>query len=119
MRVPGEARSYAILALHEFRDFYEPHGLKFLSDTALFMSCHAPGQSGIKAMARRGKLIGRTLFHRDLLVKIGICETEGLFAERKLNSAGQRLIGRVTGNMRSLTLPHLPYGFKLKLEMSL
>ena len=119
LRVPGAAHSFVILALHAFRDFYEPRGLKSLFDAALFMSRHTPDWSAIEAMARRGRFIGRMLFYRDLLAEIGIGGTDGLFAGRNLPPAGQRLVGRVAGNMRSLTLPHLPDGFKLKLEMNL
>ena len=79
----------------------------------------APIKSLAAAAARRRKFIGRVLFYRDLLAEIGIGGTEGLFAGQKLTSTGQHLVGRVAGNMRSLTLPHLPDGFKLKLEMSL
>ncbi|MDA1357490.1 MAG: nucleotidyltransferase family protein [Proteobacteria bacterium] len=119
LRVPGEAHIFAILALHAFRDFYEPRSLKALFDAALFMSRHAPDWSAVESMARRGKFISRTLFYRDLLAEIGIGGTEGLFAGRFLTAAGQRLVSRVAGNMRSLTLLHLPDRFKLKLEMSL
>ena len=84
---------YVILALYAFCDFYEPRGLKSLFNTALFISYHAPDQSGIEAIARCNKFIGHTLFYRDLLAEIGISRTERSFAERKLNSAGQRLVG--------------------------
>ena len=119
LRVPGEAHSFVILVLHAFRDFYEPRGLKSLFDAALLLSGRPPEWPAIEAMARRGRFVGRALFYRDLLAEIGIGGTEGLFAGRCLSPAGQHLVRRVADNMRSLALPRLPDGFKLKLEMSL
>jgi len=119
LRVPGVAHSFAILALHAFRDFYEPRGLKGLFDAALLLSRHQPDWPTIEAMARRGRFVGRTLFYRDLLTEIGLPGAEGLFAGRHLSASGRRLVRRIAGNMRSLALPRLSNGFKLRLEMSL
>ncbi|MDP6817274.1 MAG: nucleotidyltransferase family protein [Alphaproteobacteria bacterium] len=119
LRVPGLAHSFVILAMHAFRDFYEPRGLKSLFDAALLLSRHAPDWDAIEAMARRGKFVGRIIFYRDLLAEIGVSGTEALFAGRNLTPSGQRLVRQVAGNMRSLALPRLPDGLKLKLEMSL
>ena len=119
LRVPGVAHSFAILAFHAFRDFYEPRGLKSLFDAALLLSREAPDWPAVETMARRGRFVGRTIFYRDLLAEIGVSGAEGLFAGRNLAPAGRRLVRRVAGNMRSLALPRLPDGFKLKLEMSL
>jgi len=79
--------------LYAFCDFYEPRGLKSLFNITLFISCHAPDQSGIEAIARCNEFIGRTLFYRHLLAEIGISRTERPFAERKLNPTGQSLVG--------------------------
>ena len=58
-------------------------------------------------------------FYRDLLAEIGISGAEGLFAGRSLGAPGQRLVQEIAANMRSLALPRLPDGFKLRLEMRL
>jgi hypothetical protein len=42
LSLPSVAHSFVILALHAFRDFYEPRGLNALFDAALLVTHHQP-----------------------------------------------------------------------------
>jgi len=117
--VPSAEHSFLILALHAFRDFYEPRGLKALFDAAFLLAQQQPDWSLVEAMARRGQSVRRTIFYRDLLSEIGIAGAEGLFAGRSLGAPGRRLVQTIAANMRSLALPRLPDGLKLRLELRL
>jgi hypothetical protein len=119
LRVPSVEHSFLIMALHGFRDFYEPRGLKALFDAAFLLARHQPDWRLIETMARRGRSVRRTIFYRDLLTEIGIPGAEGLFAGRALGASGGRLVQEIAQNMRSLALPRLPDGLKLRLEMCL
>jgi len=62
LTVPGVEHSFLILALHAFRDFYEPRGVKALFDAAFQLSKQQPYWPSVEAMARRGRSVGRTIF---------------------------------------------------------
>ena len=119
LSVPSAEHSFLILALHAFRDFYEPRGLKALFDAAFLLARQPPDWSLVEAMARRGRSVRRTIFYRDLLAEFGIAGAEGLFAGRSLGAPSHTLVQTIAANMRSLALPRLPDGLKLRLEMRL
>jgi hypothetical protein len=118
LRVPGPEDSFVILALNAFRDLYEARGLKSLFDAALLL--RAPLDWGaIERMAEQGRFIRRVVFYRELLSALGVAALESPFTEHKLGPLAQRLLDRISQNMRSLASPRLPDGLKLALELAL
>jgi hypothetical protein len=121
VRVPAPEHALCILALHAFRDFYEPRGLKSLFDAALLLQKHGAAMKWdeVEQAARRGRFVKRMLFYRDLLAELGIAETGMPFADLKLSSLERRILLDVAENLRRLERFKASDPFKLLLELAL
>lgn len=104
VRVPAPEHAFCILALHAFRDFYEPRGLKSLFDAALLVRRHGAEMDWdeVERCARAGRFVKRVVFYRELLARLGAAELDAPFAGRKASLIERRLAGLVADNFRRL-----------------
>ena len=86
-RVTAREHSYAIAALHAFRDFYRPEGLKGIFDACLILARFggALDWGEVEAVAQRGRFVKRMVFFRELLAALGAGEAP-VFAGRRVAS---------------------------------
>ncbi len=111
--VPDSAHVFAILALHAFRDFYEPRGLKGLVDAALLVARH--GQTidwgGVERTAEIGRFVNRLVLYREL-----VRATTGALAPVFEGRRAPRWAARLGDNMRTLAWTRLPDRDKVLVE---
>ena len=121
IRVPAPEHALCILALHAFRDFYEPRGLKSLFDAALLMQKHGASLDWdeVERAAQTGRFVKRMLFYRELLAELGIAETGMPFAGRALPPLERRIVRDVAANLKRLDRFRASDPFKFLLELML
>lgn len=118
IRVPIPEHAFCILALHAFRDFYEPRGLKSLFDAALLLQKHGEAMDWVivERAARTGRFVKRMLFYRDLLAELGVTVPKPLFADTELPTLERQILVDVAGNLRRLERFRVSDPYKLLLE---
>jgi len=118
---PAPAHSFCILALHAFRDRYEPRGLKSLVDAALLIAIEGGriDWDEVERCARAGRFVGRVVFYRELLAALGIALPTRPFAQNRLSWAGRRLLAHVTAGYRRPRRMAQPDSRKLAFELAL
>lgn len=116
LRVPAPHHGLAILALHAFRDFYEPRGLKGLIDAALIVERHGDTLpwAEIERLAKRGRFVRRLVLYRDLLAEVGVGPLPVFAALRSAPS--RSWAARIADNMRRLDWARLPDRDKVRVE---
>ena len=119
LRVPCDDHAFAILALHAFRDLYEPRGLKSLIDAALLVARESLDTAALETLAREGRFIRRLVFYRELLAELGAAPRLPMFAARRLSARRARLLARIAANFRTLERFSMPDSTKLALEFAL
>lgn len=121
LRVAAPEHAFSILALHAFRDFYEPRGLKSLFDAALLLARHGPDLDwdAVERAARAGRFMRRMRFYRALLAEIGLGPLCPVFNERPPSPHLRRLAAGVAANFRHLTRFRQPDRRKLLFEATL
>ena len=117
--IPCPEHSFVILALHGFRDLYEPRGLKSLVDAALLIQRGGFDWADIERMASAGRFVRRLVFYRELLRELGAAPRPPLFEGRNLGPGQRRLLDAVSANFRSLHSLSVPDSMKLALEFRL
>lgn len=112
--------SFAIAALHIYRDFYRPEALKGLFDGCLILNRFGRGLDWphIEALARRGRFVNRLVFFRDLLEALGAGRAP-LFEDRSLSRWLRPLLALVVENCRTLDWQVMSDGRKMLLEAGL
>lgn len=117
LRVPAPEHAWCILALHAFRDFYEPRGLKSLVDAALLLAGRGAGLDWglIERTARAGRFVRRAVFYRDLLAALGMACPRP-FRGIGLGRVEHWLLARAAANFRSLARPCASDAVKLACE---
>lgn len=118
---PAPAHSFCILALHAFRDRYEPRGLKSLVDAALLIAIEgeAIDWDEVERCARDGRFVGRVVFYRELLAALGVALPVRLFANRGLSWPARLLLDRVVAGFRRPRRMVQPDSRKLAFELAL
>ncbi|MFQ5957959.1 MAG: nucleotidyltransferase family protein [Alphaproteobacteria bacterium] len=121
VRVPAPEHAFCILALHAFRDFYEPRGLKSLFDAALLLRRHGAEMDWdeVERCARGGRFVKRVVFYRELLARLGAAELDAPFAGRRPSLIERRLLAAVADNFRRLDTFTMSDRRKLVLEAAL
>lgn len=119
LRVPCDDHAFAVLALHAFRDLYEPRGLKSLIDAALLVARNGLDPAALEALAREGHFVNRLVFYRELLAELGAAPRLPLFAARRLSAGQARLLARVAAGFCDLESLSMPDSTKLALEFAL
>ena len=104
LRVPAPEHMFCILALHAFRDFYEPRGLKSLFDAALLVARHGStlDWGEVERAARTGCFVQRIVFYRELLAELGVATGGMPFPGKRLSFTQRRLLADVVRNFRFL-----------------
>ena len=119
LRIPSDDHAFAILALHAFRDLYEPRGLKSLIDAALLVARDGLDTAALEALAREGRFTRRLVFYRELLAELGAAPRLPLFAAQPLSARRARLLAGIAANFRTLERFSVPDSTKLALEFAL
>jgi hypothetical protein len=116
LRVPDAGDTFAILALHAFRDFYEPRGLKGLIDAALLLArqANAIDWADVERRAVAGCYVRRIVLYRALLRAATGAEVPVF--ERRLDAGLARWAERFAGAMRTLARTRLPDRDKVVVE---
>ncbi len=101
--VPAPEHAFCILALHAFRDRYEPRGLKSLVDAALLIEIEGAriDWDEVERCALAGRFVSRILFYCELLAALGVALPHRPFADRRLSAAARRLLPGVVANFRA------------------
>ncbi|MFQ5784809.1 MAG: nucleotidyltransferase family protein [Alphaproteobacteria bacterium] len=121
LSVPAPEHGLCILALHAFRDFYEPRGLKSLFDAALLLDRHGAtlDWDEMARCARVGRFVGRFAFYRALLAEIGAIAADAPVVGRHPSRLERRLAAGVAANFRHLSRFSMPDIHKLAFEAAL
>ncbi len=119
--VPAPEHALCILALHAFRDRYEPRGLKSLVDAALLIEIEGAriDWDEVERRARAGRFVSRLVFYRELLAALGVALPHRPFAARRPSAAARRLLPGVVANFRNPRHLAQPDWRKLALEVAL
>jgi hypothetical protein len=116
LRVPAPEHVFVTLALHAFRDFYEPRALKGLVDAALLIERHGAALDwpAIERLAERGRFVCRLVLYRALLAEIGVATPDRTVAQ----SGVARWAAWLADNLRRLDWARLPDHVKARVEIA-
>lgn len=115
--VVSHEHGFLIAALNAYRDFYRPGALKGVFDICLMVIRHGDTMDWgkIETMARRGRLVKRVVFYRELLMALG-APPPPLFTARRLGRGLGPMLDYVASNNRSLAWRTMGNARKLAFE---
>jgi hypothetical protein len=115
--LPSPTHAFIVIALHAFRDFYEPRIIKSLPDAALLVGRADLDWGEVEARARRGRFVNRLVLFRELLAACGV-PGPPVFGSRPASPFVRRFVADAARNLVTHAWTRLPDRRKARIEIA-